>query len=144
METCPIWELVWLFYLIFSRNFLVILSKLLKPLINFLPRKMDKWKKTYLFCQVDFFSRQNFFFGILEKENLKSLEKINLAKKFFNLAKTILPMENVRKNLPRSSIEFPCQCLSHTPRKQIIIRHFQYTNLYISFPYYVIVVFMFL
>jgi hypothetical protein len=45
-----------------------------------------------------FFPSQTFF-GILEKRNLSEQkkfggEKINLAKKFFSLAKTIVPLRN--------------------------------------------------
>jgi hypothetical protein len=46
-----------------------------------------------------FFQPKLFFFGILEKGNLFEQmkfggKKINLAKKFFNLAKTIFPLYN--------------------------------------------------
>jgi hypothetical protein len=49
------------------------------------------------------------FFGILEKGNLSDQkkiwrEKINLAKKFFNLAKTIFPIQK-DQNTPRLPLE---------------------------------------
>jgi hypothetical protein len=45
--------------------------------------------------QSNFFSRQFFFFGILEKENLSEQKKIggkkiHFAKKFFNFAKKVI------------------------------------------------------
>jgi hypothetical protein len=69
--------------------------------INHIKCQNSQYLLNQFFLRPTFFAKLTFFspklfFGILEKGNLSEQKKIggkkiNLAKKFFNLAKTILP-----------------------------------------------------